>query len=102
MASDVIVRDEHGTGRREHRLYRMPPHPDYWPAVTDVPCPVDGCVQTVVWYEAGYVPGWRVCMASIDVEAGTYDHDSIQHVFRAAGDAAAPTMIRHDCCEETR
>ena len=34
-------------------------HPDYWQQVDWTPCPV--CGAPVVWYEAGYVPGYRVC-----------------------------------------
>jgi hypothetical protein len=33
--------------------------PDYWASVNFSPCPV--CGSPVVWYEAGYVPGYRVC-----------------------------------------
>jgi hypothetical protein len=33
--------------------------PDYWQQVDFTPCPV--CGAPVVWYEAGYVPGYRVC-----------------------------------------
>lgn len=32
---------------------------DYWRQVDWTPCPV--CGAPVVWYEAGYVPGYRVC-----------------------------------------
>lgn len=34
-------------------------HPDYWATVEFTPCPV--CQAPVVWYEAGYVSGYRVC-----------------------------------------
>lgn len=34
---------------------------DQWQNITDVPCPRPGCEGVVVWYEAGYVPGYRVC-----------------------------------------
>lgn len=34
-------------------------HADYWRQVDFTPCPV--CGAPVVWYEAGYVPGYRVC-----------------------------------------
>ena len=33
--------------------------PDYWETVNFTPCPV--CQAPIVWYEAGYVPGYRVC-----------------------------------------
>jgi len=94
----------HGRGDRDHEVYDMGPvtseygH-DYWAAVSDVPCPVKGCTQTIVWYEAGYVPGYRVCMAVVDAAAGQYDHGSLRHRFLARGDAAAPTLVRDDCCE---
>lgn len=55
-----------------------PGMPDYWAAVTDVPCPA--CRQgTVRWHEAGYVPGWRRC-------------DSCHQEFQAAGTAHAPAL----------
>lgn len=34
-------------------------HADYWLQVEWTPCPV--CGAPVVWYEAGYVPGYRAC-----------------------------------------
>lgn len=83
-----------GQGDRPHEVYDMTPHPGYWPAVTDVACPVDGCDQTIVWYEAGYVPGYRVCMAAIPGVSDGYDMDTITHRFLAKGDAASPTLVR--------
>jgi len=98
----------HGTGSREHEVYDMPlgPHVrpgdkmserEYWPAVTDVPCPVKGCTHTVMWYEADYVPGYRVCMAPLGGDR--FDADSIKHRFFAMGDADHPVLVRDDCCE---
>lgn len=98
-----------GTGSRDHEVYDMRRGPEillwpdnrpsgqheYWPAVTDVPCPVEGCGQTVVWYEAGYVPGYRVCMRPTG-QPGVFDHDSIKHRFLAKGTAEAPTLVRDD------
>lgn len=43
-------------------------HHDYWRQVDFTPCPV--CAAPVVWYEAGYVPGYRVC-------AGPKHHHSL-------------------------
>jgi hypothetical protein len=102
----------HGTGSRKHEVYDMPlgphirlwpdnrpvPQREYWPAVTDVPCPVEGCTQTVLWYEAGYVPGYRVCMAPLG--DGLFDPQSIKHRFLAKGDANHPMLVRDDCCED--
>jgi len=34
-------------------------HDDYWLQVDWTPCPV--CGAPVVWYEAAFVPGYRVC-----------------------------------------
>lgn len=34
-------------------------HPDYWQQVDFTPCPK--CGAPVVWYEAGFAPGYRVC-----------------------------------------
>jgi len=36
--------------------------PDFWAQVDFTPCPI--CNAPVVWYEAGYVPGYRVCTRS--------------------------------------
>lgn len=35
------------------------PNPDMWVEVDLTPCPK--CGSALVWYEAGYVPGYRVC-----------------------------------------
>lgn len=45
-----------------------PPYPRECPAawyiIGDfVPCPRRGCGRGLVWYEAGYVPGYRICLA---------------------------------------
>ena len=85
--------DLHGTGEQDCEVYDMPPNPDYWAAVSDVPCPVEGCDQTVVWYEAGYVPGHRVCMTRAKDEDG-YLVESIQHRFFARGDSEHPVLVR--------
>lgn len=45
---------------------------DAWADVTGVPCPL--CGQILIWYEAGYVPGYRVC----------YGRDGIRHRWLAA------------------
>ena len=45
------------------RMIDEPEYPgenaDYWLQVQWTPCPV--CGAPVVWYEAGYVPGYNVC-----------------------------------------
>ena len=53
----------------------------YWPAVTDVPCPAPRCAGIIRWAEAGYVPGYRIC-------------DGCGRHFLAAGHADAPTLLR--------
>jgi len=87
----------HGTGAIEHEVFQMPAQRDYWSSVTIVPCPVALCVQTVVWYEAGYVPGYRVCMRRIGGDK--YDKATIRHRFIARGDAQSPILVRDECCE---
>lgn len=88
-------------------MYPMPPRGlDWWAAVTDVPCPVADCTQTVVWYEAGYVPGYRVCMAVADDDApgaATYDHGTRRHRFLAVPGMppSGGLLIRDECCETT-
>ncbi len=75
-----LVREEeldiHGDGGAQYTVYVM--GPGSWSAITDRPCPVEDCEQTLVWYEAGYVPGYRVCMA----RRGTrYDPATLRHRF---------------------
>lgn len=46
------------------RMQIEPPYPgecagDYWRRLDFTPCPK--CGAPLVWYEAGYVPGYRVC-----------------------------------------
>ena len=84
--------DLHGRGAVDCEVYDMPATPDHpWSAVTAVPCPVPGCGQTVVWYEAGYVPGYRVCVAPRE---GGFDAGTIRHRFLAGADLSRPTLIR--------
>ena len=77
-----------GLGPRRCHVYDVPAAtdhvpdyvPDFWGAVTDVPCPA--CDNGIVrWAEAGYVPGYRVCQ------------DCGRH-YLAGGTALAPTLIR--------
>ena len=85
-----------GRGAKRTRVYDLPPKvlpvtvgfgahehtehwPDYWAAVTDVPCPC--CDGTIRWAEAGYVPGYRIC-------------DFCGRHFVAGGNAEAPTLLR--------
>jgi hypothetical protein len=77
----VENQNNHGTGYQRVRVYPMPVAADgYWPAVTDVPCPI--CeTGTVRWAEAGYVPGYRVC-------------DHCHRHYRAQGNSAAPSLAR--------
>ena len=96
-------RDIHGDGGREYEVYRMAPPGSTWSAITGVLCPVDGCGQALVWYEAGYVPGYRVCMTVIDAEDGEFDHQTLRHRFALdlhpdrEGEWA---LIRDECCED--
>lgn len=45
------------------RLESEQPYPlefeDYWRQLDFTPCPV--CQAPLVWYEAGFVPGYRIC-----------------------------------------
>ncbi len=102
MSETMVPRTEphdlHGTGHVDCEVYDMPPAgraDDYWAAVTDVPCPVEGCDHTVLWYEAGYVPGYRVCMAPTG-EDNVFDPETLTHRFLASGDAERPTLIRDE------
>lgn len=86
---EITVTDTSDGGQtyEPHRAWQMPPtHPtDHWADITDVRCPHQRCRQTLVWYEAGYVPGYRVCMATIRTDTGgAYDPTSIRHRFRLA------------------
>lgn len=73
----------------------VPQHERGWHLVTGVPCPVEGCGQTLVWYEAGYVPGYRVCMAPANDNA--YDHATLRHRFHLRGPGWR--LVRDKCCE---
>jgi hypothetical protein len=71
--------DIHGDGRPMTLGYEMPAADpwDVWHDVTDAPCPHPGCDQTLVWYEAGYVSGYRVCMGRR--ADGGYDRTTLRH-----------------------
>lgn len=110
----IEYRNMDGQGDAPHEVYDMPPPQaitqtnahgqalkfpgDYWDAVTNVPCPVAGCDQIVVWYEAGYVPGYRVCMQHI--EDNQFDHESLRHRLQAGGTAEAPTLINYETAKK--
>ena len=99
MGCRIEEHNLHGCGSEPCEVYDVEPAeygggPDYWGAVTDIPCPVDGCSGTVVWYEAGYVPGYRVCMPAIPGRPGCFDAEAIRHRFLAGGNAASPCLIR--------
>lgn len=72
--------DIHGDGEPMTVGYEMPARDpwDMWRDVTDAPCPHPGCDQTLVWYEAGYVPGYRVCMRRRRRDDG-YDVGTLRH-----------------------
>jgi uncharacterized protein (DUF983 family) len=81
MTEKIITRqlNTDGQGCRAHRAYLMPPASTYRQAVTNVPCPAcEG--GTVRWYEAGYVPGYRIC-------------DQCGIHFLARGNAQAPELV---------
>ena len=63
------------------RIAAAPVHLDYWTAVTDIPCVVDGCSGIIRWAEAGYVPGYRIC-------------DGCGRHFQTEGTAEAPVLLR--------
>jgi len=54
------------------RLDEEPPYPgefpfdavEWWRRGNWVPCPAPGCGAPLVWYEAGYAPGYRICARS--------------------------------------
>ena len=70
-----------GTGARLHRVYRLPSlsPTNYWVSVTDVPCPSCG-TGTVLWHEAGFVPGYRRC-------------DKCKRHFLASSTVAEPELV---------
>jgi hypothetical protein len=69
-----------GQGQEQRQGLRLavePPYPGEWPEGKGVvwhergawlPCPVPGCARALVWYEAGYVPGYRICTAGHHVQ----------------------------------
>lgn len=74
------MHDLDGQGERRCFVYAMDAHADYWPAVTDVPCPVDGCDGMVKGAVPGHVPTSRAC-------------DDENHRFEARGTASEPTLV---------
>jgi hypothetical protein len=72
-----------GQGDRRTQVFDLPSldPQNYWASVTDIPCPVLGCMGTIRWAEEGYVPGYRIC-------------DGCGRHFLAKGTAAAPTLLR--------
>lgn len=60
---------------------------DFWESVTDVPCPVPGCDQPVVWFEAGFVPGYRACLNPESPNETLFE-------FVASGNALNPRLER--------
>lgn len=90
-AAYQVHRDIHGDGGDTYDAYAMPPRDpwDMWAAITGAPCPVEGCDQTLVWYEAGYVPGYRVCMRQ---EGEHYNGSTLRHRFVL--DHAGMVLIR--------
>ena len=88
-AYTIVQANLDGQGTRPYRRYPLSPAPakdvggmavrEFWPAVTDVPCPC--CVVGVlVWAEAGHVPGYRIC-------------DGCGRHYLAHGDADAPGVL---------
>lgn len=84
--AERAARNPDGTGSRLVPIYRMPPRDphDIWADISSraapVPCPVPGCAQELVHYEAGYVPGYRVCMAPAPSGHG-HLVDTLRHHF---------------------
>ncbi len=101
----TVQEDIHGDGEEHTEGYAFPREKgDAWyDPITNVPCPVEGCDQTLVWYEAGYVPGYRVCMRSLG--DGYFDHASRHHRFALVtstldDELQQPTvLVRDKCCE---
>lgn len=93
--------DLHGRGPRDHEVYFLPVGVRGWDALQDLPCPVSGCDQTVIWYEAGYVPGYRVCVKRGAPYRRTgalrFGIDTIRHRFMTT--RTLDGLIRDDCCE---
>lgn len=64
-----------GTSHLGLRLHNEPPYPGEigeacWEQIDFTPCPK--CNHALVWYEAGFVPGYRVC-------AGPKHHHFLAH-----------------------
>lgn len=72
--------DLHGTGSKRCKVWVMPVRRrwNYWANVTNVKCPY--CDGKIRWYEAGYVPGYRIC-------------DGCRRTFLARGDQRLPKLI---------
>lgn len=69
---------------------------DLWSSITSYPgspvqCPVPGCRGHLVWWEAGFVPGYRVCLRQTAPDK--YDPATLLHRFRAVFSADRVTLI---------
>ena len=80
-----------GHGNEQHRGLRCddePAYPGEWSADSIAwhergdwtPCPARGCGRALVWYEAGYVPGYRICTRG--------------HHAQLSNDGRSATMVR--------
>lgn len=84
----VVVRFVNGTSDTGLRLDSEPEYPCECPAAwyehgSWVPCPEAGCGFALMWCEAGFVPGWRVCLGG--------------HASQLSGDGRrAERMVSHD------
>ncbi len=86
--------DLDGQGVKTYKAYDLPviDNDDYWTNVTGIPCPVAECDGTILWYEAAYVPGYRICT-------------HCQRHFLAKGNTEHPYLIdcgRKGCRAEDR
>ena len=96
---EIQSKNVHGVGDRKHEVYDM--GEGSWELIKGVPCPVDGCDQTLAWWEAGNVPGYRVCAK--ETEQYHFVKATLRHRFLL--DPWAPggrmILVRDDCCEAT-
>jgi len=63
---DIVAAHIRNTDHLGLRLAIEPEYPgeisSYWETLDFTPCPK--CAAPLIWYEAGYVPGYRVCAGS--------------------------------------
>ncbi len=92
-----------GHGAEQHHGVRLDVEPEYpgewpdgqgtswWERGALVPCPT--CGYALLWCEAGYVPGWRICLAGHASQLSADGRTAKRHARQDASTLAATRPI---------